>query len=152
MKLLDLMIRNNKIQCYPYCIGLKYDRSISITDEQWDTKDVNVIAEVILTDLKKLNIPSRIVDKNYTPSTHENLLALKVCMMWIWGKQFYDIYYHIVVKRQDGYWYSKFDNQYHERLPLGTNVESWIWRKEKINTTKKYFNTKTVYIAVSINL
>jgi len=152
MKLLDLMTRNNRIHCFPYCIGLKYDRTIYISDEQWDTKSVNVISKVILDDLKKLKIHSRIVDKNYKPTIQENLLAVKLCMMWTRGKQLYDIYYHIVVKRQDGYWYSKYRNQSPEKLPLGTDIEKWIWRKDKHNTTKDYYNTKTVYIAVGINL
>lgn len=148
MKLLDLIRRNKKVRCYPYCIGLKYDRTLERTKNQWEKTDINVIAEIILEDIEKLKITAKIVDNKYIPSGKENLLAIRACIMWQGGDYLHDVDYHIVVKKQDGYWYSKFEGTNPEKLPLGTNIESWNWRDSNKEVPRKYYNSEIAYIAV----
>lgn len=149
MKLLDLIIkRNNKVRCYSYCIGLKYDRCLKKTKRQWEKTDVDAIAKIVLDDLKKLKIPAKIVSKNYRPFITESLIALRVSILWMGGDYYHDVDYHMVVKKQDGHWYSKFNNLPPERLSINTNIELWDWRDNAKTIQKNYYNSKIVYIAV----
>lgn len=147
MHVFDLVRRNNMVRCYPYCIGLNYDRQISITQKQWEKEDIDVIAQLILKDLRKLEISARIVDKRYVPSAKENILALKVGIRMKHDEYLYHSNYHIIVKKEDGYWYSKVDNLPAEKLPLTTDIESWDWQASNKKAKKKYYNSKIVYIA-----
>ena len=147
MHLLDLIMRDEMVGCYPYCIGLNYDRKITINQQQWEKEDINVIAKLILGDLKKLGIPAKIVDKLYVFSRKENMLALRVGIKMKRGEYLYHSNYHVIVKREDGYWYSKFRNLPPERLPLNIDLESWDWQNSDKNFKRKYFNSKIIYIA-----
>ena len=148
MKLLDLIRRNNKVRCYPFCIGLRYDRSLEGTKRQWEKTNINSIADIILEDLKKLKIPAKVVERTYMPYINERLLALRVSILWQDGDYFHDVDYHIIVKRSDGYWYSKFYELLPERLPLNVDIDLWDWRDNGKTVPKKHFNSEIVYIAV----
>lgn len=148
MRLSDLIRRNEKVRCYPYCIGLKYDRSLEKTKRQWERTNIYSIAQIIIEDLKKLKIPSKIVYKTYTPSCDEKLLALRVSILWQGGDYLHDVDYHIIVKRQDGYWYSKFYELPPEQLPKDIDIEAWSWRDSNRVVHKGHYNSEIVYIAV----
>ena len=133
---------------YPYCIGLKYDRLIRITEEEWKTGDVNVIAEALLRDLEKLNMSCKLVNKTYVPMNNENILALRVGIKWMHGDYLDYTDYHIIIKRKNGYWYSKFGQFDPEKLALHVDIESWDWRDKKKKVPKNYYNSGIVYIAL----
>lgn len=147
MKLLNFKKKIGKIRCYPYCLGLEYNREIGITHEQWEKADVNVIAELMVKDLEKLEVTCKIVDKTYTPATKENLLALKLGIMYMNDDYIYCVGYHVIVKRQDGFWYSKFGLLSPERLPFNTDIESWNWRDSNNNVPQHLYSSNIVYIA-----
>jgi len=147
MNLLSFFRKSKTVRCYPYCLGLKYDREIGITQEQWEKCDVNLIAELMLKDLQKLKISSKIVDETYIPSTKENLIILKAGFMWQLGDSSY-CDYHVIVKRQDGYWYTKFGRLAPERLPLDMDIQSWNWRDSNKRVEENHYNSKIVYLAV----
>lgn len=148
MNIFDLFLRGKKVRCYPYCLGLKYDRNPGITKEQWEQADVNIIADVILKDLEKIKISAKIVDKTYIPTPKEKLIALKIGVMWMHGDYIHYADYHMVVKRSDGYWYSKFGTLSPEKLPLGIDIEEWNWRDSKNNVPENHYNSEIVYIAI----
>jgi len=149
MHLFDLARRNKRIQCYAYCIGLNYDRKIGIKQQHWEKEDVNVIAALILQDLEKLNIPAKIVDKSFIPFGKVNMLALKVGIKMKRGEYLYYSNYHIIIKKQDGYWYSKFKDLEPERLPFNTDIELWDWQAADKSIKKKFYNSNIVYIAIT---
>jgi len=148
MKLLNLIRKNKDVGCYSYCIGLKYDRILKETRNQWEKTDINSIAEIVREDLKKIKISSQIVDKTFVPSINEKLLAIRVCILYHDGDYYHDVDYHIVVKKNDGYWYSKFYNLPAKKLATNTNIEIWNWRDTKKIIPRNYYNSKIVYIAV----
>jgi hypothetical protein len=147
MNLLSFIRKPKIVRCYPYCLGLDYDRQIGIKQEQWEENDIDLIAQLMVKDLEKLKIDSKIVDEKYIPSNNENLLALKAGIMWIYNDYYYSDY-HVIVKKQDGYWYSKFGQLDPERLPLGTDVQSWNWRDSHNKVKENHYNSKIVYIVV----
>ncbi len=138
------------IRCYSYCLGLNYERYPKITKEQWKKADSNVIAKVILEDLKELKITSKIVDKTYIPNINEELLALRAGIKWLSEDIEYYLDYHVIIKKQDGYWYSKFGTLYPERLPKDIDIETWNWRDKKCNIPENRYNKSIVYIAIQI--
>ena len=148
INLFNLILRERVIRCYPFCLDLNYDRKLGITQAQWETSDVNVIAEVLLKDLRRLKLSCKIVDKTYVPSANEKLLALKVGIMWVHGDYLHYVDYHIIVKRQDGHWYSKFGDLPPEQLPLGTDIELWNWRDSDGEVPENHYNSEIVYVAV----
>jgi len=148
MNLLSFIRKPNIVRCYPYCLGLNYDRQVGIKQEQWEKNDINLIADLMIKDLEKLKISGRIVDETYIPSPAENLLALKAGLMWLHDDCYYYSDYHVIVKRQDGYWYSKFGQLPPERLPLGTDVQSWNSRDSNNRVKENHYNSKIVYITV----
>lgn len=146
INLLNLIMRDKKIKCYPYCLGLKYDREIGITEDQWEKNDINVIVKLLLQDLEKLKISYKVVDKKYILAANEKLLALRIGVMWLHYFCYLD--YHVIVKKQDGYWYSKFGQLDPEKLPLNTDIELWNWRDSNNIVKENHYKGEIAYIAI----
>jgi hypothetical protein len=148
MKLLKLIKKDKDVRCYSYCIGLKYDRILKEALGRWVKSDINTITQIVMEDLKKLKIPARIVDKNFKPFRGEKLIALRFATLYDDGDYYHDIDYHMVIKKLDGYWYSKFHGAPVKRLEPNVDLSQWNWRDGKKIICKNHYDSEIAYIAV----